>query len=196
MLSNSTKHAPPSTPTDFDRAYRALLTPWGDVRVPPEIKSLAARGSGQRTLELGCGVGRFSRYLARQGLRVTAVDFSPVAVAKARAAAAQDPAPPEFFVADVTDLDAIDGPFDFSFDVGCFHCLDVGQQRRYASQVQRLLRPGGTHLIWALDAAPSDIPFSPDTVRKAFATGFTLADARPSRRRLARSHWYWLTRNG
>jgi hypothetical protein len=61
--------------------------------------------------------------------------------------------------------------------------------------VCRLLRPGGTHLIWALDASPSDVPLSPAAVKDVFAPGLTLKDARPSRRRLVRSHWYWLERS-
>ena len=73
----------PVTAADFDRAYRAPLTLWGDLRIPPEVKMLARRGAARRSLELGCGVGRFSRYLAQQGVRATAVDFSAVAIAKA-----------------------------------------------------------------------------------------------------------------
>jgi SAM-dependent methyltransferase len=151
----------PTTSTDFDRAYRAPITFWGDIRIPEEIKALARQGAPRAALELGCGVGRFSRYLAQQGLRATGVDFSPVAIAKAQELTVQGDGRPEFLVGDVTHLDALSGPFDISFDVGCFHCLDAQGQRAYVSEVSRLLKPGGTHLIWALDSAPSDLPFSP-----------------------------------
>jgi cyclopropane fatty-acyl-phospholipid synthase-like methyltransferase len=187
--------AAPTTRADFDRAYRAPITFWGDVRIPAEVKSLARQRSPGSALELGCGVGRFSRYLAQQGLRVTGVDFSPVAIAEARKRVARDDVRPEFLVGDVTHLDALRGPFDVSFDVGCFHCLDAQGQQAYASEVFRLLEPGGTHLIWALDSAPSDLALSPAAVKELFATGFELQNARKSRRRLARSHWYWLVRS-
>lgn len=184
----------PTTSADFDRAYRSRITVWGDIRIPEEVKALARPRTSQRALELGCGVGRLSTYLARQGLRATGVDFSPVAIARARERAAREHAPPEFLVADVTRLSALSGPFDVSLDVGCFHCFDPSGQRAYASEVARLLKPGGTHLIWALDSPPSDIPLSPSLVQEIFARGFELQTSRRSRRRLARSHWYWLVR--
>lgn len=186
---------PPVTATDFDRAYGAPITVWGDIRIPEEVKALARQRDVQSTLELGCGIGRFSRFLAQQGLRATGVDFSEVAIAKARQRAAQDDVQLQYLVGDVTRLDALSGPFDASFDVGCFHCLDRDAQQRYVSEVSRLLKPGGTHLVWALDSSPSDFPFSPAAVKEIFASGFELQKAEKSRRRLARSHWYWLTRS-
>lgn len=184
----------PSSPAEFDAAYRAPVTFWGDVRVPAEIKALVREHAPKRALELGCGVGRFSRYVARQGVRMTSVDWSPVAIGQAREHAADDPLPPSFVIGDVTRLDGLSGPFDLSFDVGCFHCLDAHGQRRYAAAVARVLRPGATHLMWAMDESPSDLALSPALVRDVFAPHFALAEARKSRRRLAHSHWYWLTR--
>ena len=100
----------------------------------------------------------------------------------------------EYLVGDVTHLEALSGPYDFSFDVGCFHCLDPNGQRAYASEVFRLLKPGGVHLIWALDESPSDLQLSPAAIENVFASGFQLQASRSSRRRLVRSHWYWLVR--
>jgi SAM-dependent methyltransferase len=184
----------PSTSADFDRAYRLPFTLWGDPRIPDEIKDLVRQAHPGRALELGCGVGRFSRWVAQQGVRVTGVDFSPVAVEKARARAAGDSAPPEFVVGDVTRLDTLTGPYDVSFDVGCFHCLLPDQQRAYASEVRRLLRPGGTHLVWALDGSPAGMRLSPEVVAAAVAPSLTLVRSEASRRRIIASRWYWLSR--
>jgi cyclopropane fatty-acyl-phospholipid synthase-like methyltransferase len=186
---------PPDTSAAFDSAYRFPVTIWGDARIPPEIKALTRTGAPRSALELGCGIGRFSRYVAQQGIRATGVDFSKVAIARARKRVAGDDVQPEYLVGDVTRLDAISGPFDVSFDVGCFHCLDANAQRGYVSEVFRLLKTGGTHLIWALDTAPSGIAFTPDLVKEIFAPGFRLQAAQKSRRRLIRSHWYWLVRS-
>jgi cyclopropane fatty-acyl-phospholipid synthase-like methyltransferase len=187
--------AAPTARADFDRAYRFPVTFWGDFRIPPEVKALIQMGTPRSILELGCGVGRFSRYVAQQGLQVTGVDFSKVAIAKAQKRVAQDKVRPEFLVGDVTHLDALSGPFDASFDVGCFHCLDSDDQRAYVSEISRLLRPGIRHLIWALDSSPSGIALSPAAVKEIFAPGFELRNARTSRRRIIRSHWYWLVRS-
>jgi SAM-dependent methyltransferase len=182
----------PTTSFDFDRAYRAPFTLWGDIRIPTEVKALTRHGTPRSVLELGCGVGRFSHYLACQGLRATGVDFSPVAIGKARERRIPNAGGLEFLVGDVTHLDALNGPFDVSFDVGCFHCLDPQDQRAYAIQIARLLKPGGAHLIWALDSAPGGMALSPVAVKNIFAPAFELRNIQKSRRRLARSHWYWL----
>lgn len=191
----SPRNPVPTTSADFDRAYRAPFTFWGDVRIPPQIVELVAGSRCQRVLELGSGVGRFSRHLASLGHDVVGVDFSPVAVAKAQDRVANDRHPPKFRVGDVTNLVGVEGPFDASFDVGCFHCLDVVQQSRYVAALSRLLAPGATHLIWALDRSPSDLQLQPLVVEGVFSAGFRLRQSAPSRRRLARSHWYWLERN-
>ena len=75
------------------------------------------RDSGS-ILELGFGIGRFSRYVAQQNLRTTGIDFSPVAIAKARERVARYEVRPNSLVGDGTNLDALSGQFDVSFDVG------------------------------------------------------------------------------
>lgn len=183
----------PTTSADFDRAYALPFTLWGDLRVPPEVTALAYE-PGRRILELGCGVGRFSRVLANAGAWVTAVDFSPVAISKARARVRDDRARPDFRVADVTKLEGLDGPFDASFDVGCFHCLEGDRARAYADQVARVLKPGGVHLMWAIDESPANYAISAASVRSVFEGAFEMIAAKKSRRRVVASHWYWLAK--
>ena len=87
MLKNTMKlPAPPNNSTEFDHWYQSPIMHWvwSDVHVPQEIKALVQHGNPRSVLELGCGLGIFSRYVAWQGLCVTGVDFSPVAIAKAR----------------------------------------------------------------------------------------------------------------
>src|SRR5258706_7448171 len=81
---------PPATSTDFDRAYRSPVTFWGDVRIPKEVLALVRRDSPRSSLELGCGVGRISCFLAKRGTHATGVDFSQVAIGKARERASRD----------------------------------------------------------------------------------------------------------
>jgi cyclopropane fatty-acyl-phospholipid synthase-like methyltransferase len=184
----------PTTSADFDRAYRGVFTSWGDIRIPPEVKALIRQASPSSALELGCGVGRISRYVAQQGVRVVGVDFSSVAISKGQKRVAHDERKPQFIVGDVTHLDGLGGPFDVSIDVGCFHTLEPQSQPAYVAELSRLLRAGGTHLMWAFDASPGGVLFSPAAVKDLFAPRFELQDARKSRRRLLSSHWYWLVR--
>ncbi|WP_372395991.1 class I SAM-dependent methyltransferase [Azospirillum sp. HJ39] len=186
-----------AAPTDsrgFDRAYSAPLTMWGDWRIPGAVKDLVAENGAARALELGCGVGRISRYMARHGLRATGVDFSPVAIDKATSRVAGDPVRPEFLVDDVRELSLLTGPFDLSVDIGCFHCLDREGQARYAAALARLLRPGATHLMWVMENAPSNRPMGADEIGATFAPSFRMAGVENRRRRLVRSRWFWLER--
>jgi hypothetical protein len=57
-----------------------------------------------------------------------------------------------------------------------------------------LLAPGATLLLWAIDDSPSGMPLSPAVIQAAFGPRLRLLEAKPSRRRLAKSHWYWLSR--
>lgn len=178
----------------FDKAYNAPITFWGDVRIPKELKDLVETFKPKTSLELGCGLGRFSAFMAEQGIKATGVDFSSVAIEKAKKRVANAGRKPTFIVGDVTNLKMIAEQFDVSFDVGCFHCLNEQEQQKYVSEVYRLLKPGATHLIWAMDHAPSDMLLNPNYIAKVFANRFQLAKTKPSRRRIISSQWYWLVR--
>jgi len=181
---------------EFDQAYRLPITFWGDARIPREVTELARGHRGASVIELGCGIGRCCRFMARLGLKVTGIDFSRVAIERATRRSTGDPVRPSYRVGDVTGLGNIGGPFDLSLDVGCFHCLDEAEREKYAAEVFRVLKPGGTHLLWVMDTTPppASAPLTPDMVRTVFEGRFILEKASESRRRIVRSHWYWLRR--
>ena len=193
-MMNDNNSKPPFTSEEFNKAYNLPITFWGDIRIPKELKELVETCKPKTSLELGCGLGRFSRFMKVQKIKATGVDFSSVAIEKARKRVANDECKPTFLVGDVTNLEMITEQFDISFDIGCFHCLNEEGQQKYVSEVYRLLKPGGTHLIWALDTSPSDININPDFIAKTFENGFQLVNSKFSRRRIIASHWYWLVR--
>lgn len=184
----------PNNSQQFDSAYRAPLTFWGDIRIPKEVKDFAAQHPAAKVLELGCGIGRFSQYMAEQSLTALGVDFSPVAIMKARARTVQKPLRASYLVADVTKLDLPDRPFDIAFDIGCFHCLNSEDQTAYVSGLACHMRPGATLLLWTMDAAPSGLVLLPSLVKSVFEEHFCLIKVNKSRRRFAASHWFWLER--
>ena len=180
----------------FDRAYKMPITFWGDVRIPPELKELAENNKSKAIIELGCGIGRFTRFMAQQGLHATGIDFSGVAIARARQRSSRDENKAAYLVGDVTALKIDDASFDASFDVGCFHCLDENEQKKYVSELHRILKPDGVHILWVMDTAPPPyhIHLTTDLVQRVFSSGFMLTRAMASRRRIVKSHWFWFKR--
>jgi SAM-dependent methyltransferase len=95
---------------------------------------------GLRVLDIACGQGRMSRYLARLGAEVTGVDISAAMLSKARAAGPDSVA---YVRADVTGPPAWwDGrPFD-----GCsceLALMDIDDLAGTLNTVATVLRPGG-----------------------------------------------------
>jgi SAM-dependent methyltransferase len=104
-------------------------------------------------LDVGCGTGTSTVYLADHGWQATGVDWVAAALDVARQrAAACDPGTgaARFVHADVTALEFLPDhpPLDLWLDVGCLHGLPAGGQAIYAGHAARLLRPGARLLIY------------------------------------------------
>lgn len=191
------KFGPPTNSMEFDKAYSSLSHwMWTDIRIPKQIKELISFNP-TTSLELGCGIGRFSSFMAKQGIKATGVDFSRVAIQRAQKRVANKEEKPIFLVGDVTNLENISEQFDVSFDVGCFHCLNEEAQKRYVGEIYRLLKPGAIHLLWALNNSPSNIKLDSQYISNIFGSGFQLSKSEYSGRRLifVSSNWYWLIRH-
>lgn len=73
---------------DWDARYSAEPTLWGDA--PNQfVRARLADAEPGRAVDLACGNGRNSVWLARRGWRVHAVDISTVAIEQARERSAQ-----------------------------------------------------------------------------------------------------------
>ena len=191
-----TKSDAPSNSKEFDKQYNSAFLNWiwGDTRIPNELKNLVEEKQPKTSLELGCGLGRFSTYLTEQGIQATGVDFSQVAIKTANDRIAEAKQKPQLLVGDVTNLAMLHNPFDVAIDIGCFHCLNETAQKKYVNETYRLLKSGSTLLIWALDSSPIDIKLSPKYIEQTFEEHFYLDHSKFSRRRIIASHWYWLIR--
>lgn len=136
----------------FELRYRLSRPRWDTGIVPPEIRRLveAEQPAPGRALDLGCGTGTSSVYLAANGWDVVGVDFAPRAIdlARRRAADASVAGRIRFVVADVTRLPDLGGPFDLALDIGCFHALPDARRRAYAEGLACVMRSGSTVLMY------------------------------------------------
>src|SRR6201996_666013 len=124
---------------------RLALAPWLKVR------------PGTRVLDVGCGVGRWSRMLAARGAIVTGVDLSPTMIAQAQQRAAAEGVAPrcQFRVQDLSRLE-VDGQFDVVLGVTVLqHILDPELLRDAVRRMTSHLAPGGRMVL--LEAAPTGI---------------------------------------
>jgi SAM-dependent methyltransferase len=116
-----------------------------------------------RAIDLGCGAGTVAIELAEAGFAVVGVDFSSVALRKARAAAAKAGLPPErltLLPGDLTagHVDGVDGPFDLLVDYGTLDDLPPAGRVALARFVTRLARPGSRFFLFAFSGRPEDLP--------------------------------------
>jgi len=100
---------------------------------------------GMRVLDLGCGTGMLSMHLQSLGADVTAVDFSDVAIARAR----EKKSDISFVCADLTKpFPFDDNVFDLVCDSHTSHCIVDEQKRKtFFKESTRVLKMGGLFLM-------------------------------------------------
>ncbi len=88
--------------------------------------------NGGDALDLGCGKGTDTRYLAEHGWNVTAIDMVPKAVAIAKRTCEDVSLHPEIFLGDVLDIASVVPhlPYQFILDNGCLFSLRLSQQNK------------------------------------------------------------------
>jgi SAM-dependent methyltransferase len=144
----------------WDRAYAAHDLTW-PIAPHPALTNLSLPPA--RALELGCGEGRQSIWLAKNHWQVTAVDFSPVAVSRARRLADHHGTDVTFAVADVAEYTP--PPVDLVLIL--YLHTDLTEILPSAASA---LAPGGTLVVQGWDAAnPSGPPhgYTPEGLRAA-----------------------------
>jgi SAM-dependent methyltransferase len=165
--------------------YLARLRIW-ERQVPPSdlvelVEGPHALAHG-RALDLGCGTGTDSIYLAGHGWDVTGVDMVPEALAIARRNAAAKSVRANFVQDDVTRLrDVVQGAFDLVLDFGCYHTLPPDRRPAYVDCVSAVAAPGATFLLYGFARPPRLAPvqagISLDEVRERFSRDWEIVGA-------------------
>lgn len=143
----------------FDRPHLRRLVEGG----PCDPSRLAPpSGRPPRAIDLGCGEGRVSIYLAQRGFETTGVDFSAAAVSMARRAATRAglEGNPRFIEADLTagSIPDVEGPFDLLVDYGTLDDLTPDGRRQAAALVTAFARPGARLHLFAFYGRRSELP--------------------------------------
>jgi cyclopropane fatty-acyl-phospholipid synthase-like methyltransferase len=138
----------------FAMMYWLGLTPWEGHPLAAWLRGQIEEPGGLapgRALDVGCGTGDTSIYLASHGWMVTGIDFVKRALDRARAKTAAAGVQVEYRQADVTQLstNGIGRGFDLIVDNGCLHALSADQRDAYVREVSAAAAPGARLLILA-----------------------------------------------
>ncbi|KAG5179296.1 S-adenosyl-L-methionine-dependent methyltransferase [Tribonema minus] len=131
--------------------YDTIATHWSSTRYKPwprVAEYLHARcKSGHLIADLGCGNGKYLG-CAPQGVVVVGCDASAALLSLCSKTPAGRAA--ELCTADVVLLPYRDGQFDAAISIAVLHHLSTRQRRlAAAAEMVRVLRPGGTVLVYA-----------------------------------------------
>ncbi len=100
-----------------------------------------------KVLDLCCGAGTNTIYLAQSGFDVIGTDISPTAIKIARKKAEQAHVDIKFMVQSFLNLPFKAEEFDFVFDMGCFHHVKIEDRTGFIRGVQRILKNRGTYML-------------------------------------------------
>lgn len=131
----------PNTPAFWDERFKRGFTPWDRGGVPQALCDFVARsGKPLVTLIPGCGAAYELAFLSQQGWDATAIDFSPAAVATAKAGLGQ-------WAANVIAADFFtyrpERPLELIYERAFLCALPREMWPRVAARWADLLAPGG-----------------------------------------------------
>jgi SAM-dependent methyltransferase len=165
----------------FKTFYRLGFVPWDGHPLAKSLQELI-EGDGAlapgTALDLGCGTGDNSIYLAKHGWKVTGVDFVAKAVDKARAKAEADKVAVSFTRADVTRLssEGVGSDFGLIVDNGCLHGMSPEDRDAYVREVTAVAaRDARLLFVEFVTGGSYGVPgIDPDEVNRRFAANWTL----------------------
>lgn len=137
---------------EWDRIYhryRPESLPWELSKPRTVLVELVDSGRivPGKALDLCCGAGTNPIYMAKKGFDVATLDISDKAVEYAKEEALKARVNIHFLVENFLRLPFKSEEFDFAFDFGCFHHVEVKNRPLFIEDVYRILKPKGTCLL-------------------------------------------------
>jgi cyclopropane fatty-acyl-phospholipid synthase-like methyltransferase len=174
----------------FDSAYRTTA-PWDVGRAQPALADLVEEfPPSDPVLDVGCGTGDLSLFLAGRGFSVIGVDFAEAAVTEARSRAlTAEPAVRErvdFRVGDALRVTMIPDAVRTIVDSGFFHLFGSEDRQAFVQQLAAKLPMGGRYYLlgFAITAPMPNAPkeVTADEVRLLFGQerGWRILALRPA----------------
>ena len=133
----------------MERVYEKASKPsdllWHSEEPSPFlVKVIQERKKAGTALDLGCGAGVFSIYLAKSGYQVTGLDFIPKALEMASQLAKEKGAQVNWVQADLLTWNPAT-KFDIILDSGCLHT--ISNKTKFKQNIVDWLSPGGDFIL-------------------------------------------------
>ena len=133
---------------DFNSIYQGGDAPWDISRPQKEFVQLEKAGEiVGSVLDVGCGTGENALFLAAQGHEVWGVDFTSIAIKKARDKAIERNLNVTFLTRNALDLHTLGRVFDTIIDSGLFHVFSDEERPLFVTSLASVLRRHGTYFM-------------------------------------------------
>ena len=141
-----------SSNNEWDRIYQKYPLEelgWELGEPRPILREYVEKGllKKGKALDICCGAGTNTVYLAEKGFDVMGIDISPTAIGYAEKKAAHADVQVSFMVQDFLELPFEDEEFDFVFDMGCFHHVKPEDRATFINGVHRVLKKRGNYML-------------------------------------------------
>lgn len=131
----------------WEHAWNMVKTPYTQMPELPYLTSISDRlkkAGARNVLDLGCGSGWLSIFLARHGFFVTGIDIAHHAIELAKLWAMKENLEVKFDLGDIADLPYAAGTFDAIVANSVFEHLPYELAAAVISKLKYILIPGGT----------------------------------------------------
>jgi len=138
--------------SEMDEIYKNIPQeeiPWNNETPPDQLVELVESGKIKpcKGIDLGCGTGNYSIYLAGKGFIMTGMDISPAVINLAKKNAKKKSVNCTFLARDLTGImKTMNETFDFAFDWDVLHHVFPEKRKKYVTNVVKLLNPRGNYL--------------------------------------------------
>ncbi len=129
---------------DWAKGWEDL--PWAHPEPTLFLAEICRRRKPGKALDIGCGGGTDSVFLAQQGWDVTSLDFMPKALEYTQQRAQAAGVSVTAVEADITDWEAPDS-YDLVLDHGLLHNMDPVRHDAYRACVLKALAPAGEFVL-------------------------------------------------
>ena len=133
----------------YRERYKSGDTPWNAGQPDFNLIEVVTKNPilSCKVIDIGCGTGDNSIWLAQNRFQVIGTDISDIAIEKAKEKASKANVECDFIHVDFLKNKVEGAPFGFVFDRGCFHSFgSEDDRRRFAQNVATHLEEAGRWL--------------------------------------------------